>query len=689
MTTKYVTYCTTSKPDCAFVPNAPVIICLEDDALVVQPDPPHDIPISYIEATICAAASYQQGCQNFTYQYTFAYDDEQIADPDRGLLSADITGFLCEDCLTDFILEQATAAGAGSVTTVSVVPANGFSGSVATPSTTPAITLTLDDDAVTFAKIQNVTSARLLGRATAGSGIIEEITLGTGLSFAGTTLNATGSGSGITDLTGDVTATGPGSAVATIANDAVTFAKFQNITTARLLGRATAGTGNTEELSLGTGLGFSGTSLILTFPAGSLIYSADPFLIAADTADAADAKGIDINGGGATGVTRGAFLTLRGNEDAALGNAVLSAGSTATGNVQIQALGAGGYVNLAAGGNSGAVKLDASGNFLFTPASSGNTVIYRSINAASMILSGGTGSNRTTGGVVNLQSAAAGNDVVIDTGATAGGTAKLQLRNADVLETDTATDAIGFYTSLNDRPRWIILGNGDLVYSNTGATTPENFIRSNGADGSDSKRISVCGGGGGVSGGTSRGATVRASGNEHVTTPGQLLLQSGNVATAGITVDVGLSTGSLISSFASTTAATLTNAQETLTFDTINKVELNKKVQTTDNTTSNLWAFTLADNTSYRMEAQITARLSSTTAKGLMGRIGFGVYRNNAGGATLVEAGGDVETVITTYGSSGYTADVDVSGNDVRIRVTGANAETVNWAVNMQYVLTS
>lgn len=50
------------------------------------------------------------------------------------------------------------------------------------------------NQAVTYAKIQNVTTAKLLGRATAGSGTAEEITLGTGLSLAGTTLNAAGGG---------------------------------------------------------------------------------------------------------------------------------------------------------------------------------------------------------------------------------------------------------------------------------------------------------------------------------------------------------------------------------------------------------------------------------------------------------------------------------------------------------------
>lgn len=72
-------------------------------------------------------------------------------------------------------------------------------------------------------------------------------------------------------LTGDVTGSGTTlitTAIATnavttskIANTAVTFAKFQNINTNRLLGRSTAGSGSVEEISIGSGLSLSGGTL--------------------------------------------------------------------------------------------------------------------------------------------------------------------------------------------------------------------------------------------------------------------------------------------------------------------------------------------------------------------------------------------------------------------------------------------
>jgi hypothetical protein len=71
-----------------------------------------------------------------------------------------------------------------------------------------------------------------------------------------------GGGSGVTDGDyGDITVSGTNT-VWTIDNDVVTFAKMQNISTDTLLGRDTAGSGDVEEISLGTGLAFSGSGSI-------------------------------------------------------------------------------------------------------------------------------------------------------------------------------------------------------------------------------------------------------------------------------------------------------------------------------------------------------------------------------------------------------------------------------------------
>lgn len=114
-------------------------------------------------------------------------------------------------------------------------------GALATKSATA--TGDIDNDAVTFAKMQNVASDRLIGRDTTSSGDPEELTVGGGIEF-------TGSG-GIqrSALTGDVTASA-GSNATTIANDAVTYAKMQNVSaTDRILGRSTSGAGDVEEIA--------------------------------------------------------------------------------------------------------------------------------------------------------------------------------------------------------------------------------------------------------------------------------------------------------------------------------------------------------------------------------------------------------------------------------------------------------
>jgi hypothetical protein len=94
----------------------------------------------------------------------------------------------------------------------------------------------------------------------------------------------------ITQLTGDVTAgPGSGSQAATIANDAVSYAKIQNVSAAsKVLGRGDSGSGDPQELTLGSGLAISGTTINATGGGGGGSVSAVPIRVTADTTIAAD-----------------------------------------------------------------------------------------------------------------------------------------------------------------------------------------------------------------------------------------------------------------------------------------------------------------------------------------------------------------------------------------------------------------
>ena len=112
------------------------------------------------------------------------------------------------------------------------------------------------DDAVTYAKIQNVSATdRILGRDSAGAGIIEEITPADVRSM----LNVEDGANNYShpDHSGDVTSSADGATTiavgvvttAKIADEAVTFAKMQHINQNIILGRDTANAGDVEQLS--------------------------------------------------------------------------------------------------------------------------------------------------------------------------------------------------------------------------------------------------------------------------------------------------------------------------------------------------------------------------------------------------------------------------------------------------------
>ena len=136
-------------------------------------------------------------------------------------------------------------------------------------------------------------TARLLGRTTAGTGVAEEISAGTGLALAGGTLSTSGA----------FTASG------------------YTLNTARLLGRTTASSGAAEEISAGSGLSLSAGSLALASSIPTRTY-VDPVIEGAITEDVftiTDGAAFEIDPGNGTmqNVTLGASRTPKGTNFAA------------------------------------------------------------------------------------------------------------------------------------------------------------------------------------------------------------------------------------------------------------------------------------------------------------------------------------------------------------------------------------
>lgn len=259
------------------------------------------------------------------------------------------------------IIAIETKVGSGSSTpAVNTVLAGNGTG---TSGWAQVATAMVTDAAITYAKIQNVTSGRLLGRSTAGAGAVEEITIGSGLTLSAGTLSASGGGSGTVTNVSVTTANGISGTVTnatttpaiTLTLGAITPSTVNGLTlTAGATGWTIAGGTTSKTLTLSNTLTLAGTDgSTLNVGAGGTLGTA------AFTASSAYAAAGAVTSSGLTMAT----ARLLGRSTASTGaieEITIGSGLTLSAGTLSASGGGGGGTP---GGSSGQVQFNSAGSF--------------------------------------------------------------------------------------------------------------------------------------------------------------------------------------------------------------------------------------------------------------------------------------------------------------------------------------
>ena len=114
-----------------------------------------------------------------------------------------------------------------------------------------------------------------------------------------------------------------------------------------------------------------------------------------------------------------------------------------------------------------------------------------------------------------------------------------------------------------------------------------------------------------------------------------------------------------------------------------NYIEVTSAIQTTDDTVTDIQNLVLSEGYAYWFESIVIGKTASGPLK-IRTEINRGsAYRIVAGSATLISS---IDNTMTRSLSAGaYDVIVDVSGNSLRVRVTGAIGNTVNWVATLRY----
>jgi len=116
--------------------------------------------------------------------------------------------------------------------------------------------------------------------------------------------------------------------------------------------------------------------------------------------------------------------------------------------------------------------------------------------------------------------------------------------------------------------------------------------------------------------------------------------------------------------------------------NTVDEVKVQSAVQTVGAVTSTLWSYTLLAGEAIQFNADFLGFDSVGGEAGGGRAIGVGTHT----GGVAVKVGEDISYSENFSGGAGVIA-VDVNGNDIRLRVTGIAATTIDWKATIRYML--